>query len=121
MMVNLMKTLELHYPMFQFLIMIIYLFRKNCNFCKCPLECHDIPLNTNYNNLPEDRIGVEEKPQRSSLTKVKEAHAEGFEWVPAGLTSEQVCETSLILYGCQRTHMQLIKCSYYYNGFHSNI
>jgi len=70
--------------------MIIYVYRKNCSFCKCPLECHDIPLNTSYNNLPEDRMGVEEKPPRSSLTKVKEANAEGFEWVPAGLTSEQV-------------------------------
>ncbi|KAJ7327734.1 hypothetical protein OS493_026612 [Desmophyllum pertusum] len=54
--------------------------RKNCIFCKCPLESHDIVLNTSYNNLPEDRMGVEEKPPRSSLTKVKEAHAEGFEW-----------------------------------------
>jgi len=70
--------------------MTIYLCRKNCIFCKCPLECHDIPLNTNYNNLPEDRMGVEEKPPRSSLIKVKEANAEGFEWVPAGLTREQV-------------------------------
>ena len=70
--------------------MTIYLCRKNCIFCKCPLECHDIPLNTSDNNLPEDRMCVEEKPPRSSLTKVKEAHAKGFEWVPAGLTGDQV-------------------------------
>ena len=77
-------------PLTGTVIMTIYLCRKNCIFCKCPLECHDIPLNTSYNNLPEDRMGVEETPPRSSLTKVKEANVEGFEWVPAGLTSYQV-------------------------------
>lgn len=35
---------------------------------------------------------VEEKQPRSSLAKVKEAHATQFEWVPAGLTSLQVCK-----------------------------
>ena len=34
---------------------------------------------------------VEEKPPRSSLAKVKVAHSEGYEWVPAGLSSGQVC------------------------------
>lgn len=66
--------------------------RKSCIFCKCPLECHDIPLNSSHNNLPEDRMGVEEKPPKPSLTKVKEANAEGFVWVPAGLTGGQITE-----------------------------
>ena len=64
--------------------------RKYCIFCKCPVECHDIPQNNSYQNLPEDRMCVEEKPPRSSLSKVKAAHAEGYEWIPAGLSSEQV-------------------------------
>ena len=65
--------------------------RKYCVFCKCPVECHDIPQNSSYQNLPEDRMCVEEKPPRSSLVKVKGAHSEGYEWVPAGLSSGQVC------------------------------
>ena len=64
--------------------------RKYCIFCKCPVECHDIPQNSSYQNLPEDRMCVEEKPPRSSLAKVKGAHSEGYEWVPAGLSSGQV-------------------------------
>ena len=70
---------------------LFLIFRKSCIFCKCPLECHDIPLNASHNNLPEDRMGVEEKPPKPSLIKVKEANAEGFVWVPAGLTGGQVC------------------------------
>ncbi|XP_073252671.1 testin-like isoform X2 [Porites lutea] len=64
--------------------------RKYCIFCKCPVECHDIPQNSSYQNLPEDRMCVEEKPPRSSLAKVKGAHSEGYEWVPAGLSSGQI-------------------------------
>ena len=75
---------------------LFLIFRKSCIFCKCPLECHDIPLNSSHNNLPEDRMGVEEKPPKPSLIKVKEANAEGFVWVPAGLTGGQVCYTSYL-------------------------
>ena len=39
---------------------------------------------------------VEEKPPRSSLAKVKGAHSEGYEWVPAGLSSGQVCAVNRI-------------------------
>ena len=35
---------------------------------------------------------VQEKPPRSSLTKVKAAHTEGYEWIPVGLSSGQVCQ-----------------------------
>lgn len=41
---------------------------------------------------------VEEKPPRSSLTKVKAAHAEGYEWIPAGLSSEQVREEKKLFF-----------------------
>ncbi|XP_044177392.1 four and a half LIM domains protein 2-like isoform X2 [Acropora millepora] len=64
--------------------------RKYCIFCKCAVECHDIPQNSSYQNLPEDRMCVEEKPPRSSLQKVKEAHIEGYEWIPAGLSGTQI-------------------------------
>ncbi|XP_068701893.1 testin-like [Montipora foliosa] len=68
----------------------VHPWRKYCIFCKCAVECHDIPQNNSYQNLPEDRMCVEEKPPRSSLTKVKEAHAEGYEWIPCGLSSIQI-------------------------------
>lgn len=65
-------------------------------------------------------MGVEEKPPRSSLTKVKEAHSEGFEWVPAGLTSGQVCQMSHILHRYHRTIHSSSVVVLNYNGFHSN-
>lgn len=40
---------------------------------------------------------VEEKPPRSSLQKVKEAHIEGYEWIPAGLSGTQVTKNHCLL------------------------
>lgn len=40
---------------------------------------------------------VEEKPPRSSLQKVKEAHIEGYEWIPAGLSGTQVIKNHCLL------------------------
>lgn len=42
-------------------------------------------------------MGVEENPPRSSLQKVKEAHIEGYEWIPAGLSSTQVIKNHPLL------------------------
>lgn len=68
-----------------FVNILFFIFRKSCIFCKCLLECYDIFLNLSYNNLLEDRMGVEEKLLKLLLIKVKEANVEGFVWVFVGL------------------------------------
>lgn len=50
---------------------------------------------------------VEEKPPRSSLQKVKEAHIEGYEWIPAGLSGTQVIKNHCLLVLSVRSFMVL--------------